>query len=52
MMRTGALWEVLVCCRGPPRLIQHGEVLPQTAALGTVPVLELSRIVLLRVLLR
>jgi len=30
------------------RLIQHGEVLLQTALLGTVPLLELSQIVLLR----
>jgi hypothetical protein len=33
-------------------LIRHRKVLPQTALLGTVPPLELSRIVLLRVLLR
>ena len=30
------------------RLIQRGEVLLQTALLGTVPLLELSRIILLR----
>jgi len=30
------------------RLIRHGEVLLQTALLGTVPPLELSRTVLLR----
>jgi hypothetical protein len=30
------------------RLIQHGEVLPRTLLRGTVPLLELSRLVLLR----